>query len=146
MGPKRVRDPGIAFDNLTKIDVVLISDNHYDHFNVESFKKLNQNHHYPFIIPLNIAKILKKLELSILLRWIGGRHTNYHPTIRSHSSYGHHIQKLGEKLDIILGSKLSIGMHFGTFHLSVEEYYKPVQRLNSKLIKYHINHENFIAP
>ena len=33
-GPKRHNDPGIAFDALPKIDIVLVSHGHYDHLDV----------------------------------------------------------------------------------------------------------------
>ncbi|WP_034160672.1 MBL fold metallo-hydrolase [Sphingomonas sp. ERG5] len=39
-GPKRVTEPGIAFDDLPKIDLVLISHNHYDHLDQATLKKL----------------------------------------------------------------------------------------------------------
>jgi L-ascorbate metabolism protein UlaG (beta-lactamase superfamily) len=39
-GPKRVTPPGIAYDNLPKIDVILISHNHYDHMDVPTIKKI----------------------------------------------------------------------------------------------------------
>jgi L-ascorbate metabolism protein UlaG (beta-lactamase superfamily) len=39
-GPKRARAPGIAFDDLPKIDLVLISHNHYDHLDVATLQRL----------------------------------------------------------------------------------------------------------
>jgi L-ascorbate metabolism protein UlaG (beta-lactamase superfamily) len=42
MGPKRVRAPGVAFDRLPKIDLVLISHNHYDHLDLATLKRLWQ--------------------------------------------------------------------------------------------------------
>jgi L-ascorbate metabolism protein UlaG (beta-lactamase superfamily) len=39
-GPKRHNDPGIAFDALPPIDVVLVSHGHYDHLDVATLSKL----------------------------------------------------------------------------------------------------------
>ena len=41
VGPKRVNDPGIAFDALPPIDVVLVSHCHYDHLDVETLARLH---------------------------------------------------------------------------------------------------------
>lgn len=40
-GPSRVRDPGVKMQDLPAIDVVLISHNHYDHFDMETLRALS---------------------------------------------------------------------------------------------------------
>ncbi len=40
VGPKRVKLPGVKFEDLPKIDVILISHNHYDSFDVATLNKL----------------------------------------------------------------------------------------------------------
>ncbi|HYD99865.1 MAG TPA: MBL fold metallo-hydrolase [Alphaproteobacteria bacterium] len=39
-GPKRVRAPGIAFEALPRIDLVLVSHNHYDHMDLDTLHRL----------------------------------------------------------------------------------------------------------
>jgi L-ascorbate metabolism protein UlaG (beta-lactamase superfamily) len=39
-GPKRVNDPGIAFDALPTIDVALVSHGHYDHLDLATLSRL----------------------------------------------------------------------------------------------------------
>lgn len=59
MGPKRVRAPGVHFDNLPGIDVVVISHNHYDHLDIETIKKLDEKFSPLFIVPLGDKKLLE---------------------------------------------------------------------------------------
>jgi L-ascorbate metabolism protein UlaG (beta-lactamase superfamily) len=40
IGPKRVAAPGVRFEDLPKIDVVLVSHNHYDHMDVATLQRL----------------------------------------------------------------------------------------------------------
>src|ERR1700704_1238747 len=42
LGPKRVRRPGVAFESLPRIDLILLSHNHYDHFDVATLRRLGQ--------------------------------------------------------------------------------------------------------
>ena len=40
IGPKRVRAPGVRFDDLPRIDLVLVSHNHYDHLDLPTLRRL----------------------------------------------------------------------------------------------------------
>jgi Beta-lactamase superfamily domain len=40
IGPRRVRKPGVSFEDLPKIDVILLSHNHYDHLDVSTLAQL----------------------------------------------------------------------------------------------------------
>ncbi|HEY8935387.1 MAG TPA: MBL fold metallo-hydrolase [Cyclobacteriaceae bacterium] len=60
MGPKRMRQPGIAFDDLPKIDVVLLSHNHYDHLDLPTVKKIADRHKPKIITPLGVKAFLEK--------------------------------------------------------------------------------------
>ena len=42
-GPKRLIPPAINYEDLPKIDVIVISHNHYDHLDIKSIKKLCQD-------------------------------------------------------------------------------------------------------
>lgn len=42
LGPRRVAEPGIRFDDLPKIDLALVSHNHYDHLDKATLKRLWQ--------------------------------------------------------------------------------------------------------
>jgi hypothetical protein len=39
-GPRRVAEPGVRFEDLPRIDLVLISHNHYDHMDLATLKRL----------------------------------------------------------------------------------------------------------
>jgi L-ascorbate metabolism protein UlaG (beta-lactamase superfamily) len=40
IGPRRIAEPGIRFDDLPKIDLVVVSHNHYDHMDLATLKRL----------------------------------------------------------------------------------------------------------
>jgi L-ascorbate metabolism protein UlaG (beta-lactamase superfamily) len=45
LGVRRHRPPGIPFDSLPQIDIVLISHDHYDHMDIPSLRRLQQRYH-----------------------------------------------------------------------------------------------------
>lgn len=67
IGPKRVRAPGLTIEQLPKIDVVVISHNHYDHLDLPSLAKLSQRTNVQFIVPLGNAKFLMKIGIKNII-------------------------------------------------------------------------------
>jgi len=71
IGPKRMRPPGIRFEDLPQIDLVLISHNHYDHLDIHTVKRLNKKFNPLFITPLGVSLYLRKngIENTTVLDW-----------------------------------------------------------------------------
>ncbi len=60
-GPQRHRDPGIRFEDLPRIDCLLISHNHYDHFDAPTLKRLAAAHQPVVFCPLGLEKPLRRI-------------------------------------------------------------------------------------
>lgn len=58
-GPRRTRPVGIPWEELPRIDVCLISHDHYDHFDVATLRRLEQRDHPLFIVPLGLKSLLE---------------------------------------------------------------------------------------
>lgn len=63
-GPKRYTKPGLSLDNLPKIDLVLISHNHYDHMDLDTLVELEKRFKPHFLVGLNNKKLLLSAGLS----------------------------------------------------------------------------------
>lgn len=61
-GPKRIRPPGVRWEELPKIHYVLISHNHYDHLDLPTVTKLAKDHDPLFVVPLGDGRLLEGLE------------------------------------------------------------------------------------
>lgn len=59
IGPRRVNEPGVAFDDLPKIDAVLITHNHYDHLDIETLARLHDRDQPRMIMPLGNDTIVR---------------------------------------------------------------------------------------
>lgn len=57
-GPARVVPPGIGFDDLPPIDLVLVSHNHYDHLDIATLARLHAVHDPLVITPLGNDAII----------------------------------------------------------------------------------------
>lgn len=56
IGPKRIMSPGLALDSLPKIDLIVISHDHYDHFDKKTIKSLGNKPFY--VVPMGVGRIL----------------------------------------------------------------------------------------
>lgn len=63
-GPRRMRLPGIRFEDLPPIHLVLVSHNHYDHLDVETMRMVMGAHHPKVIVPLGVKKLLDQEYIS----------------------------------------------------------------------------------
>jgi N-acyl-phosphatidylethanolamine-hydrolysing phospholipase D len=58
-GPKRLIPPGLPFDQLPPIQVVLLSHDHYDHLDLATVRRLARAHAPRFVVPLGIGGWLR---------------------------------------------------------------------------------------
>jgi len=57
-GPLRFTDPGVRFEDLPPIDVVIVSHNHYDHMDIPTLKQLEETHKPLFLVSLGNRELL----------------------------------------------------------------------------------------
>lgn len=74
IGPRRVMKPGFTYEELPKIDLVLLSHNHYDHMESRSLKKIKKRDDPLFCVPLGNKKRLNKWGISkvVEMQWWEG--------------------------------------------------------------------------
>ena len=59
-GPRRVRAPGIPIEELPKIDLILVSHNHYDHMDLPALRNVARRHRPHIITPLGNTRHIRK--------------------------------------------------------------------------------------
>jgi L-ascorbate metabolism protein UlaG (beta-lactamase superfamily) len=68
-GPKRVRNPGLRFEDLPPIDVIVISHDHYDHLDTATVKRLIDRDNPAIYVGLGVAKHIRQRERVTELDW-----------------------------------------------------------------------------
>ena len=74
-GPRRVMSPGLRFEDLPPIHLVLISHDHYDHLDVATVKRLAEVHRPLFLVPLGLKAWFADLGITTVeeLDWWDSR-------------------------------------------------------------------------
>ncbi len=63
IGPRRRREPGVRWDDLPRIDIVLLSHNHYDHLDLETLRRLASRGQSKFVAPTGVGKLLESQNI-----------------------------------------------------------------------------------
>src|SRR5215469_4884012 len=63
LGPSRHRDAGVRWRDLPRIDIVLLSHNHYDHLDLATLRKLANRGQSQFVVPLGLTKLLSSRRI-----------------------------------------------------------------------------------
>jgi L-ascorbate metabolism protein UlaG (beta-lactamase superfamily) len=212
IGPERKRKPGVKFEDLPPIDLVLISHNHYDHMDIPTLRKLKENFEPFFIVPLGNKKLLDEYGItnSIEMDWweehlFNGEHLitmvpAEHFSMRgfcdrnttlwagymldtrkgnvlyaADTGFSSHFQEIKDrfgniifamlpiapieprwlmeavhmspeeavKTHILLGSKQSMGIHFGTFQQADDAQDLAIDLLKQAMIKHNVSPKDF---
>ncbi|HEV8305834.1 MAG TPA: MBL fold metallo-hydrolase [Gemmatimonadales bacterium] len=61
LGPRRWVPPGVAFEDLPPVDLVLQSHNHYDHLDSRTVRRIARAHpEAPWLVPLGLAAFVRR--------------------------------------------------------------------------------------
>jgi L-ascorbate metabolism protein UlaG (beta-lactamase superfamily) len=63
IGPRRLRKPGVSWENLPRIHAVLLSHNHYDHLDLPTLRRLAARRDSTFIVPTGVARLLRSQNI-----------------------------------------------------------------------------------
>lgn len=94
-GPKRVIEPGIPFENLPPIDVVLVTHNHYDHLDLTTLARLRAAYDPLVITPLGNDTIIRNDQPSMRVVTGDWQETRTHGGLAFHFERCHHWSARG---------------------------------------------------
>lgn len=96
VGPKRVRPPGLRFEELPPIDAVILSHNHYDHMDVPTLKRLaSQFPHARFFAGLGNKAFLESKGLPNVMELDWWQEVQLTPEVKLVSTPSHHFSNRG---------------------------------------------------
>jgi L-ascorbate metabolism protein UlaG (beta-lactamase superfamily) len=63
IGPSRRREPGVRWEDLPRIDIVLVSHNHYDHLDLATLHWLAARGESRFVVPVGVGRLLRSRNI-----------------------------------------------------------------------------------
>jgi L-ascorbate metabolism protein UlaG (beta-lactamase superfamily) len=60
-GPRRARNPGVPFEDLPRIDLILLTHNHYDHLDIATLKRLRRSFSPTIVVAAGDARVVGPL-------------------------------------------------------------------------------------
>jgi L-ascorbate metabolism protein UlaG (beta-lactamase superfamily) len=63
IGPRRQRKAGVRWEDLPRIDAVLLSHNHYDHLDLASLRRLAEGGASQFVVPSGVGRLLRAQKI-----------------------------------------------------------------------------------
>lgn len=89
LGPTRVAEPGIRFEDLPPIDIVLVSHNHYDHMDLATLKRLWDRDHPLIVTSLGNDTIMRSAGI-LAQGFDWGGQVNLRAGVTVHVTRNHH--------------------------------------------------------
>ncbi|GAB3541665.1 MBL fold metallo-hydrolase [Spirosoma fluminis] len=94
-GPKRNRPPGIRFDDLPKIDILLLSHNHWDHLDIGTMERLCARDQPKVYCPLGVKTFLDEHGCGNVTEMDWRQAVTYNDSTRIHCVPAQHFSGRG---------------------------------------------------
>ncbi|MBV1871524.1 MAG: MBL fold metallo-hydrolase [Gammaproteobacteria bacterium] len=111
--PYRYRPPGLRFEELPQIDVVVVSHSHYDHMDIPSLKRLSERFEPQVLVGIGNAELLRKEGIKNVKELDWWDSTQVHPNLEVVGVPAQHWSRrnVGDK-----NKRLWMGYVFNTPH------------------------------